>query len=320
MKILDTVRQQAKMVAENAHFVQIHYDKIDAYANSLPLEDIDAPPLDPECHYIQHDEYTLLYFLTLEGINFGSGYFPHLTHKVAGSGYFTVAKAWKKYFEKPDKVTARTLAKLTTEDCMAIFGQSNHNPPIVELMSLFATALNQIGTLLIEKYDGQVGNLFQAADHSAEQLVLLLIQLPCFQDFATYGTEKIPILKRAQITAADISLAFNNQGLGHFKDLDQLTIFADNMVPHVLRCDGIISYAPALTIKIDAHTLIPASSKEEVEIRTCAIHAVELMRAVLVAKGHPINSIDLDYLLWNRGQAPFYETTFPIHLTRTIFY
>ena len=47
--------------------------------------------------------------------------------------------------------------------------------------------------------------------------------------------------KRAQIVAADLALA----GVARFRDLDRLTIFADNLVPHVLRCDGVLVYDAA---------------------------------------------------------------------------
>ena len=52
----------------------------------------------------------------------------------------------------------------------------------------------------------------------------------------------VPFYKRAQLTAADLSLAFDGKGLGSFEDLDQLTIFADNLVPHVLRVDKVLLY------------------------------------------------------------------------------
>ena len=44
--------------------------------------------------------------------------------------------------------------------------------------------------------------------------------------------------KRAQIAANDLALA----GVAEFDDLDELTIFADNVVPHVLRVDGVLVY------------------------------------------------------------------------------
>ena len=47
--------------------------------------------------------------------------------------------------------------------------------------------------------------------------------------------------KRAQILPNDLALA----GVAHFADLDRLTIFADNLVPHVLRIDGVLVYESA---------------------------------------------------------------------------
>ena len=51
--------------------------------------------------------------------------------------------------------------------------------------------------------------------------------------------------ERAQLAAADLSLAFDGRGLGRFDDLQNLTIFADNLVPHVLRVDNILIYPEA---------------------------------------------------------------------------
>ena len=71
---------------------------------------------------------------------------------------------------------------------------------------------------------------------------------------------------------ANLALA----GVARFNDLDRLTIFADNLVPHVLRCDGVLRYDDALAAHIDAGRLLPAG-REEREIRACAVHACELL-------------------------------------------
>ena len=79
--------------------------------------------------------------------------------------------------------------------------------------------------------------------------------------------------KRAQIVPSNLALA----GRREFSDLDRLTIFADNLVPHVLRCDGV----PALRARASP-TLIDAGrplrpGAQEREIRACAVHACELL-------------------------------------------
>jgi hypothetical protein len=81
--------------------------------------------------------------------------------------------------------------------------------------------------------------------------------MPYFADIADYGGLRVPFCKRAQLAAADLALAFNGQGPGRFSDLDRLTIFADNLVPHVLRT-GILVYRESLAERIDSGDLITA--------------------------------------------------------------
>jgi hypothetical protein len=115
--------------------------------------------------------------------------------------------------------------------------------------------------------------------------------------------------KRAQIVPNDLALA----GIAEFADLDRLTIFADNLVPHVLRVDGVLAYDPALAARIDAGELLEPGPEER-EIRACAVHACELIAAEL---GVPPRV--LDTWLWNRGQEPRYKAL-PRHRCRTVFY
>jgi hypothetical protein len=85
-------------------------------------------------------------------------------------------------------------------------------------------------------------------------------------------------------------------------------------VPHVLRLDGVLHYQEDLLDRINREELIRAGSTEEREIRACALHAVELMSAANQA-----TPMQLDYVLWNRGQLPEYKAL-PRHRTRTVFY
>ena len=123
----------------------------------------------------------------------------------------------------------------------------------------------------------------------------------------------MPFYKRAQLMAADLWVAFGGRGPGRFHDLERLTIFADNLVPHVLRVDGVLRYERRLAERIDAGELLPPG-EEEREIRACAVHACELIAARL---GIPAR--DLDVMLWDRGQQPRYKAR-PRHRTRTVFY
>jgi hypothetical protein len=106
--------------------------------------------------------------------------------------------------------------------------------------------------------------------------------------------------KRAQITANDLQLA----GIAEFGDIDELTIFADNLVPHVLTLDRVLTLKPALAKRIANEDLLQHDSKEEVELRACAVHAAELLKAHL-----GITAAELDTILWERGGRPFYKAS-----------
>jgi hypothetical protein len=317
--LLDQVRAACRDVAAAATHVRITSGRIGPYAASLPLAQMRAPQLDPRYHYLGAPDDTVAFVLTLDAINFGSGYFPHLRKRPGLSGYFTIAASLTERFRQRGPFTVAELRSLTAADCAALCGQDRDSCPVGELMGLFATALNDLGRYLAERFDGRFTGVVAAAGASADQLVRLLTEMPYFNDVEPYHGRTVPFYKRAQLTVADLTLALGGQGLGAFTDLDRLTIFADNLVPHVLRVDGVLQYDPALAARIDAGELIPAGADEEVEIRAAAIHAVELLAAELRRAGQPVTAMGLDYLLWNRGQQPEYKAR-PRHRTRTVFY
>ena len=319
LTLLKQVRSACKAVTERALQVRINYELIAAYAASLSVEKASRPGHDPQSHYLRRDEDTAAFFLILDSINFGSGYFPHLKKRPGRSGYFTVASCLNDRFRKQGPLSASELARLTAEECTIIFEQEPDNQTIGELMQLFAKALNDLGWYLEQDFNGSFTGLIEAAGASAERMVHLLIRMPYFYDVEAYDSLEVPFYKRAQLTAADLSLAFGNEGLGKFDDLHDLTIFADNLVPHVLRVDKILLYAEDLVSRINTGNLIPAGSAEEIEIRAGALHAVELLKAEMHSSGYPMTAMELDFLLWNRGQQPAYKSI-ARHRTRTVFY
>lgn len=319
-KLFDAVRDACRQVAGRAQHVHIDYDRLPTYVKSLPLDEAARPELDPAHLYLGKGDETVAFLITLDSINFGSGYFPHLRKRPGLSGYFTVASYLTEHYRKHGPLSAEELVGLTAEDCIHIFHQEGTNQSIDELMHLFAQALNDLGTYLMERFEGSFTSLVEAANHSALRLVELLIEIPFFNDVQTYDDLCVPFYKRAQLTAADLALAFDSRGPGDFDDLEQLTIFADNLVPHVLRIDGVLLYNNALTERIDREALIPRDSREEIELRASAVHAVECIADTLRESRHDITPMGLDYLLWNRGQQPAYKQAKPRHRTRTVYY
>jgi hypothetical protein len=314
--LLAEIRHACAEVARRARLVRLNEACLADYARALPLEHL-HPSYDIRHHYLGSPEATVAYLLTLDAINFGSGYFPLLNKRPGLSGYFTVAVSLKEVFEQDGPLSAEALRDLSVERCAAMFGQT-HTAGL-PLMRLFSQALNDLGSYLLERFDGSFTALVAAAEHSAERLVRLLLPMPYFQDVSDYQGLRVPFYKRAQIAASDLALAFGGQGYGRFDDLAALTIFADNLVPHVLRVDGLLTYDEELAARIARGELLEAGSLPEIEIRAVAVHAVERLVAVLREGGSAVTAQQLDILLWSRGQEAHYKAL-PRHRTRTVFY
>lgn len=315
---LAEVRAACREVAGRARFVRVEVGRVGEYAAGLPLAG-EPPALDPRYHHLGEAEARLAFVLTLDAINFGSGYFPHLRKRPGLSGYFTVAAGLTERFEREGPFAAAELERLSPADCAVLFGQDRENGAAMELMGLFARALHDLGSFLRRRFGGRFAGPVEAAGGSAERLVGVLAEMPFFRDVSLYDELRVPFYKRAQLTAADLALAFDGEGWGRFGDLERLTIFADNLVPHVLRVDGLLRYDPGLAARIDGGELLAAGSPEEVEIRACGLHAVELVVEAVRARGRPATAMELDYRLWNRGQGAFYKAR-PRHRARSVFY
>lgn len=254
------------------------------------------PALDPERHYVEGSPSEVAaYVLTLGTINFGSGWFPTVRKRPGCSGYATMAWALADRFRLAGPWSAAELRSLDAAEVATVLGQEERHP----LMRLYAEGLRDLGRFLGPATPIE---LVQSAGASAERLATLLARgMRFFDDRGFY--------KRAQLTASDMALA----GVAQLHDLDRLTIFADNLVPHVLRVDGVLRYDERLAARIEAGRLLPPG-EEEREIRACAVHAGELIAARI---GVPPRV--LDAWLWHRGQEPRYKSR-PRHRTRTVYY
>ena len=295
MTLSDQVRASCAEIAASARFVRIDLDALGA------LDPGPLPELDAERHYLEGEpEDVAAYILTLDAINFGSGWFPELRKRrgrdgTAVSGYFTVAWGLADRFRALGPWSPAELRALHTEEVADVLGQRRDH----ELMALFSQALRQLGAFL---GDRSALDVVASAGGSAVRLAeILAAGMPMFADHGFY--------KRAQITGSDLALA----GVASFGDIDRLTIFADNLVPHVLRVDGALVYDERLAAHIDAGRRLRPGPQER-EIRACAVHA-----CALLAKRTGMSERDIDNALWTRGGAPEYKAI-PRHRCRTIFY
>jgi hypothetical protein len=269
--LCDSVRAHCAAIAQSAVDVRIHDVEFDPGSVS---------GLDPELHFLEGPpDDVARYVLILDTINFGSGWFAAL-------GTDTNALT--------ERLTAYTRARGAPWSADELRAMTAHDlgmlglDPAHELTQLYAEALNQLGAWLPH----DLGD-------SAEALAESLAELPFFADHGFY--------KRAQIAANDLHLA----GVVRYPDIGRLTIFADNLVPHVLRHEGVLTYSGVLAERVDNGIELPAGCREEQEIRACALHACEA-----IARRFQVAPALLDNWLWNKGQGLPGRP----HITRTTFY
>jgi hypothetical protein len=298
VRLTDEVRRTCAAIAASAGHVRIVPAAGAAYDG---LAAVPAPAPDAQRTYGEGSEEDVArYWLVVGAVNFGSGWFPTLRKRTTDhgepvSGATTVAWALADRFRAHGPWTNGELRGLGTPEVAAVLGQ----PVDHELMSLYSQALRSLGTFLGDRSaSGLVGEAGGSAVRLAETLAG---GMALWADRGFY--------KRAQLLPAELARA----GVARFTDLDELTIFADNLVPHVLRCDGVLVYEEALAARIDRGELLGAGRAER-EIRACAVHAGEGLAARL---GIPARELDLR--LWHRGQEPSYKAR-PRHRCRTVFY
>jgi len=293
------VRAGCAFVAERARLVHMDDERLRRFAQSL------GGFQEPERSDVE-------YAITFNAVNFGSGWHPFMSKLPGKSGNVTLSTRLRERFDAEGPFTAEELARVTADDCARVFRQHLH-PPMDELMGLFAESWNDLGRFLLDRFDGSFSALVESAAGSAVSLVELLVEMPMYRDVAVYEGRTVPFLKRAQITASDIGGPTNSNC---FHDLDRLTVFADNLVPHVLRVEGILQVHEDLAAAIDAGRPLEPGSPGEIELRACAVEAGERMAA---ESGGSLTPREIDNRVWRLGQEPRFKAV-PRPRVRTFFY
>ena len=317
------VLNTAKKVSDKSEQVHIDNEALVNFSEKICSKMIEVPPWDGVHHFWDGREDTVSYLLVLDSINFC--FWPpsrqsrwQVEYRSRSlSGYYGLAAALKRAVESGIPITqAEYLAELSIGELKQVLGGQGK----LQLMQQRAQILNEVGRVLLAQYEGKAHRLVESAAGSAIRLVRLFAEkLSSFRDTARYDTEKVYFYKRAQIFAADLYDAFAGDKWGTFFDIDQLTAFADYKLPQVLRHLGIFRYEHTLARKVDQQVYLLAGSPEEVEIRANTIWAVELIRQNVARMGRPLKTFEVDWILWNLGQASEYRAR-PYHRTLTVFY
>ncbi|MGN6253959.1 MAG: queuosine salvage family protein [Solirubrobacterales bacterium] len=291
----DEVRAACAWVTERARWVRVDEGRVAGYASEL-VEAGEAGPGDARPAPAPEDRETVAAFaICMNAVNFGSGWWPTIRKRPGHSGYATMAAGVTERFAEAGAWTAAELLAMDAAGIAAVLGQDPEHP----LMSQFAAALRDVGAHLRSEHSDRFLGPVEAAG-SIPALAATFAAWEAFADVSRYEGREVPFYKRAQLAAADLHRA----GVADLPGLELLTAFADNLVPHVLRVDGVLQLDPGLTARIEAEALLTPGSPEEVELRAAAVHAIEL----LAAADGALSPAAIDSALWNRGRAPRYKS------------
>lgn len=308
MNPLRSVRETTAWVMSQAQHVTIDGAAIRREAKEMAAAGEQPAKWEHDYHYTDGGPLTAQFLLVVDAVNFCFWPDPELEYEPLVRGLKGAMDG------DPHAFDADRLANIDAGTVRTWTGRDL--PQMDERVRL----LREVGTGLGQHFDGQAVNLVRAANGSVARLVeLVTAHFPGFRDHAIYRGRQIFFYKRAQIFAGDIWGAYGGENIGAFDDISDLTMFADYRVPQLLRPLGVLRYSDALAAKIDARDELPAGSEMEIELRAATVQAVEQLRSALAEHGRRMHSVEVDWVLWQRGEARREELP-PHHRTLTIYY
>jgi len=325
-------KESGQLIADNACDVKIKTEGIEKLGNVL-VEEMNSGHLQPsiftqdEMQPNPDDSYAIDWFCVVNTLNFC---FWHNDNeegwKVDGhtGGYALCAAINRAIKEKVDILNPKFYSIITEEQLENVLRSDTKVK--ISLLSERVKCLHEVGRVLLDHFGGTFENVIKKSENSAKKLLALIVDnFKCFKDEATFKGHKVCFYKRAQILIGDIWACFNGKGIGHFIDLDEITMFADYRVPQTLLWYGVFEYSPVLLEKLQQNVIFKNGDVEEIEIRGCSIHAIELLKEFVNKKlgVNTLNSILIDYFLWNfrrKHAQEILEKGLPFHKVYSIYY
>ncbi|XP_067935873.1 queuosine 5'-phosphate N-glycosylase/hydrolase-like [Watersipora subatra] len=333
-------RESAQIISNNSRYVTISPDAINVMSGDL-LEEIRRNPeyihfkgwkahaLNPKTC----DDRAVNWIFLVDALNF-SFWSSDSDKKYCVSykgktytGYWSMCAAINRAIDEGIPITSALYCKeLSLKEARRVFrSDSETDLPMLEQR---VKVMNDIGTVLLSKYDGKFTNCILQAVGNAQMLLASVVKsFPCFKDEGVFNGKNVSFYKRAQILVADIWACFEGNGLGNFSDIDSITMFADYRIPQTLVYFGVMRYENELLELLEADHLFENGDLMEMEIRGVSVWAVELlvkrMKELLKENSIEIkiNAILLDHFLWDYRREHEAETKhIPFHKVRCIYY
>ena len=307
-------------VVKRAQSVSINLKRVQTVARVLSRRPVPVPSWNYEHHFFDGTEKTVAYILLLDALNFCFWGEPNWRVKhVQGDvdGYWALAASLKHAAQRDENfLDANFLASISPKELARVLKGNVEIPLFIERWR----NTQELGRVLRDHFGGSAARLVESANGDATQLARIVAEnISSFNDTTLYKNRAVNFFKRAQILVGDLYGSFNGEKWGAFKNLQDLTAFADYKLPQLLRAWGILHYAPALARRVDNKKPLLKDSAEEIEIRASMLWAVELLRYALAQLGRELTSLQMDWFLWESSQSNI-KGMKPYHRVRTIYY
>jgi hypothetical protein len=212
------------------------------------------------------------------------------------------------------------LAKVTRKDLESVFAGTIEMPMLDERVVLF----NEVGRVLVEKYQARYSNFVRSCAprlyaNGDGQLERLTTEFPRFRDVSMYHGSEVHIYKLAQLGIWGMHLALSPRGAWKLEDAENLTAFADYIVPVGLRVMNIFEYAPELEKQINNLVEVKRDSEAEIELRASSIYVIAKLTEEINKRRpgmDPLLQPQVDFRFWKT----YHATHWPHHLTKTVMY
>ncbi len=324
-------------MAEHSESVKIDDAALATFAATLKDIVVKAPPQFP----LQFTERSRINFEAVRALlEFGSGFRLVLRQFVGRGAHETMTTGLFSLFITYGDITAATMVGLSLFEVSTLFSiplsvEEDVGGSLAGVMTQYVDSPVKALAVYIHRVLADCGRILQARNCAdffelivkelkpsaaepieADRLIEMLVGIfPAFNDVGQHKGKPVHVFKKAQLLCANLNQAFESGGISFgVSKVDQLTVFADNVIPCVLRAEGVLVLSENLAERIDSGKVL-AVGDEEIELRLAAVEACERL-----AQLSGLTTRALDFYLWELGKEPKYRGLNRHYTQTTVFY
>ena len=188
----------------------------------------------------------------------------------------------------------------------------------LQMVPARAVRLREVAAAIGTRWGGSFQHLVDEAGGDGPTVVRLLVStVPGYRDEWDSEAGLLAFNKLGHLATAMMS----SRAPAPFARLDDFPVYADYMLPRVLRHMGILVYRPELAVAVGGRRLIEPGSRWELAIRWATLKAAHSLRTALNERGNRVTTPQLDYhLWWSSVLGPEADTMGEHHRTLTLAY